>query len=79
MLYGRLGADFFPTSDLLYPNIYIRLRLIRSRPKFHMISDNPKISLRIVYCSLYTRHIVLKYDIFKKQMDMLAHTLVDYN
>ena len=34
MLYGKLGTDFFSTSDLLYPNMKIRLRLTRGRPSF---------------------------------------------
>ena len=34
MLYGKLGVDFFSTSDLLFPNTKVRLRLIRARPKF---------------------------------------------
>ena len=28
MMYGILGVDFFRTSELLYPNVKIRLRLI---------------------------------------------------
>ena len=28
MLYGKLGVDFFSTSELLYPNTKVRLRLI---------------------------------------------------
>ena len=51
MLYGKLGMDFFSTSELLYPNMKIRLRLIRARPNFYMISDNPNVSLGIVDCS----------------------------
>ena len=62
MLYGKLGIDFFSTSELLYPNMKIRLRLIRARPNFYMISDNPNVSLEIVHCSLYTRRIALKDD-----------------
>ena len=62
MLYGKLGVDFFSTSDLLYANMKIRLRLIRARPNFYMISDNPNVSLGIVDCSLYTRRIALKDD-----------------
>ena len=62
MLYGKLGIDFFSTSELLYPNMKIRLRLIRARPNFYMISDNPNVSLGIVDCSLYTRRIALKDD-----------------
>ena len=33
MLYGNLGIDFFSTSELLYPNMKIRMRLIRYRPR----------------------------------------------
>ena len=45
----------------------IRLRLIRARPNFHMISDNPNVSLGIVDCSLYTRRIALKDDYHNKE------------
>ena len=79
MLYGKLGIDFFSTSELLYPNVKIRLRLIRARPNFYMISDNPNVSLGIVDCSLYTRRIALRDDYHKKRMDMLAYVLVEYN
>ena len=74
MLYGKLGVDFFSTSELLYPNMKIRLRLLRARPTFYMISDNPNVSLGIVVCSLYTRRIALKDDYHKTRMDMLAYT-----
>ena len=79
MLYGKLGIDFLSTSELLYPNMKKRLRLIRARPNFYMISDNPNVSLGIVDCSLYTRRIALKDDYHKKRMDMLAYAPVDYN
>ena len=79
MLYGKLGIDFFSTSELLYPNMKIRLRLFRARPNFYMISDNPNVSLGIVDCSLYTRRIALKDDYHKKRIDMLAYAPVEYN
>ena len=79
MLYGKLGVDFFSTSELLYPNMKIRLRLIRARPNFYIISDNPNVSLGIVDCSLYTRRIALKDDYHKKRKDMLAYTPVEFN
>ena len=63
---------------MLYQNMKIGLRLIRARPNFYMISDNPKVSLGIVDCSLYTRRIALKDDYHKKGMDMLAYAPVDY-
>ena len=77
--YGNLGVDFFSTSELLYPNMKVRLRLIRARPNFYMISDNPNVSLGIVDCSLYTRFIALKDDYHRKRMDMLAYTTVEFN
>ena len=77
MLYGKLGVDFYSTSELLNPNMKIRLRLIRARPSFYMISDNPNV--RIVDCSLYTCRIALKDDFHKKRMDMLAYTPVEFN
>ena len=79
MLYGKLGVDFFSTTELLYTNIKVRLRLIRARPNFYMIRDNPNVSLGIVGCSLYTRRIALKKDYYKKRMDMLAYTPVEFN
>ena len=72
-------VDFLSTSQLLYPNMEIRLRLIRARPSFYMISDNPNVSLGIVDCSLYTRRIALKDDYHKTRMDMLAYAPVEYN
>ena len=78
MLYGKLGIDFFSTSGLLFPNMKIRLRLIRSRPDFYMISDNHNVCLGIVDCSLYTRRIALKDDYHKKRMGMLAYAPVEY-
>ena len=79
MLHGKLGLDFFSTSELLYPNMKIRLKLIRARPNFYMIIDNPNVSLGIVDCSLYTRRIAFKDDYHKKRMDMLAYAPVEYN
>ena len=75
MLFGKLGIDFFSTSELLCPNLKIRLRLIRARPSFYTISANPNVSLGIVDCSLYTRCIALEDDYHKKRMDMLAYAL----
>ena len=79
MLYGKLGVDFFSTSELLYPNMKISLRLIGARLYFIMISDNHNVSLVIVDCSIYTRRIALNDDYQKKRMDMLAYIPVEFN
>ena len=39
MLYGKLGIDFLTTSELLYPNMKVRIRVIWARPNFYMISE----------------------------------------
>ena len=75
MLYGKLGVNFFSTSELLYPNMKVRLRLIRARPNFYMISDNPNVSLGIVDCSLYTRPISLMEDYHKNEWACLLKLL----
>ena len=79
MLYGKLGIDFLATSELLYPNMKVRIRLIGARPIFYMISENPNISLGIVNCSLYTRRVMLKEDYHIKRMTQLAYAPVEYN
>ena len=79
MFYGKLGVDFFSASELSYPNMKNRLRLIRARPNFYLSSDNPNVSLGIVDCSLYTGRIAIKDDYHKKRMDMLAYTPVEFN
>ena len=56
MLYGKLGIDFFSVSELLYPNMRFRLRLIRAKTNFYLISDNPNVSLGIVDCSLHSSY-----------------------
>ena len=79
MLYGKLGIDFLTTSELLYPNMKVRIRLIRARPNFYMISENPNVSLGIMDCSLYTRRVMLKDDYHKTRMSQLAYAPVEYN
>ena len=79
MFYGKVRVDFFSTSEMLYPIMKFRLRLITARPNFYMISDNPNVSLGIVDCSLHTRRFALKDDYHKTRMDMLAYAPVEYN
>ena len=76
MLYGKLGIDFFSTSELVYPNMKIGLRLIRARPNSYLITDNHNVNLGIGDCSRYTGRIALKDDYHKKRMDMLAYAPV---
>ena len=79
MVYGKLGVYLFSTSELSYPNMKIRLRIIRATPNFYKISDNPNSSLGIVDCSFYTVRIALKHEYHKKLMDMFAYTPVEFN
>ena len=76
ILCGKLGIDFLTTSELLYRNIKVRIRLIRTRLNFYMISDNPNVSSGIVDCSLYTRGVMLEED-YHKKMFQLAYAPVE--
>ena len=78
MLYAKLGIDSLTFSDLLYPNMKVRIRLIRARPNLYMISENPNVGLGIVDCSLYIRRVMLKEDYHKKRMSQLAYAPVEY-
>ena len=75
-LYGKLGVNFFSTSDLLNPNIKVTFRLIGDRLIFYIISDNPKLSLD---CLLYTRRIAFKDACQRKRMNMAAITFLEIN
>ena len=66
VLYGKLGVGFFSTSELLSPKMKNKLRLIRAKPIFYIISENPNVSLGIVDCALYTPGFVPKDDYQKK-------------
>ena len=79
LLYGKLSIDFRTTSELLYPNTKVRIGIIRARPTFYMISENPNVSLCIVDCSLYSRRVMLRGDYHKKKMSQLAYATVEYN
>ena len=79
MLYGKLGVDFFSTSELPYPNMKIWSRMIRAGPKFYMISENPNVRFRIVHSPPFTRRIALTDDYQKERKDMLPYTLVELN
>ena len=67
ILYDKLGINFLTTTELLYPNMKVRIRLIRTRPNFSMISENPNVSLGIVDCSKHTRRVLLKEDYHEKK------------
>ena len=78
MLHGKLGVDFFSTSELLNPNMKLRLRLLGARSKLHMISSNPNVSLGIVDCSLYTRRVAFKDDYHQERLNMHAYIFLEY-
>ena len=73
-----LRVELFSTSELFYPTTKIKSRLIRARPNFYVISDNPDVSLGTVDGSLYTRRIALEDNYHKKRIDLLAYTPVEF-
>ena len=54
-LCGRLAIDLFICEKLLLPKTKDRNKLNRARPNFYLLSDNPKLNLKIVNFSLFTR------------------------
>ena len=58
-LYGRLSVDLFTCEKLLLPKTKVRIKLIRARPNFYILSDNPNVSLNIFDCSLFTKRILV--------------------
>ena len=78
LLNDKLGFDYFSTSELLYPKMRVRLRIIRARPHFFIISDSPNVSFEIIDCSPYNRRIALKDDYHEERMDKLAYTPMEY-
>ena len=77
LLYDKLGVYIFSLSDLRYPNMKVRLQVLRTQPKFYFISENPNASVRIVDCSLCSR-FALNDDYHEKSTDMVAYTHVEY-
>ena len=77
--YGKLGVVFFSTSELVYPNMKVRWRLITARLNFYLFRDNPNVNLGIVDCSIYTRRIAMKDDYLNERMDMPANAPVEFN
>ena len=55
----RLAIDLFTCEKLLLPNTKVRIKFIRARPNFYMLSDNPNNILKNVDCSLFTRRILV--------------------
>ena len=79
ILYGNLVIDFLTTSETLYPNMKVQIRLIRARPNFYMISENPNVSLSFLDRCVYTRRVMLKEDYHKKRVSELAYAPPGYN
>ena len=75
----RWASNFLQLRNYYIQNLKVRIRLIRARPNFYMINENPNVSLGIVDCSLYTRRVLLKEDYHKKRMSQLAYAPVEYN
>ena len=77
MLYGKLSINVLKIWELLYPNMKVRIRILRAQPKFYMKSENPNVGLGIVNCSQYTRRLMLREDYNKKRMSQIAYAPVE--
>ena len=77
--YGKLAIDLFQCEKLLLPNTKVRLKLIRARPNFYMISYNPHVSLKVLDCSLFTRRVVVNEVYHQTIKYQLTHQPACYN
>ena len=78
-MYGKLALDLFQCEKLLLPNSKVRLKLICTRPTFYMISYNPRFSLRVLDCSLFTRRVVVNEVYHQTIKYQLTHQPACYN
>ena len=77
--YGKLAIDLFQCEKLLLPNTKVRLKLIRARPTFYMISCNPLVSPKVLDCSLFTRRVVVNELYHQTIKYQLTHQPACYN
>ena len=86
---GSLAIDCFTCEKVFLSKNEVRNKLIRARPSFYMLSDNPNVSLKIADCSLLTRrklgaepnHQSLQWNFEKKpahynNMETIARTFI---
>ena len=78
-LYGRLAIDLFTCEKLLLPNTKVRIKLVRARPNYYMLSDNPNVSPKIVDCLLFTRSILVAEPNHQYLQWNLERELAQYN
>ena len=77
--YGRLHADVFTCDKLLLPNVNVRIKLIRSRPSFYLISDLDNVQAKIIEASIFTRQVAVDDSYFGKIKSTLAVEPARYN
>ena len=77
--YDKLAIDLFQCEKLLLPNTKVRLKLIRARPNFYMISYNPHVSLKVLDCCLFTRRVVVNEVYYQTIKYQLTHQPACYN
>ena len=77
--YGRLQADIFTSYKLLLPNVNARVKLIRSRPSFYLISDLDNVQAIIIEASIFTTQVAVEESYFRKIKSTLAVEPAQYN
>ena len=57
--YERLPIDLITCDKLLLQKPHFRIKTFRARHNFIEPSNNPKVSLKIFECSLFTRRVLV--------------------
>lgn len=80
-LYGKLSIDAFTCEKLLLPKTRVRIKLIRSRPNFHLICDKavPSGAIKISHASLFTRRVSVQEDYLRVLENQLTRQPARYH
>ena len=78
--YGKLCVDIFTCDKFLLPNVNVRLRLVRSRPIFYLISQQNKNFIgKILEATLFVRQVAVEDRIYKDLHNTLQLRAARYN
>ena len=67
VLYGKLSVDFFSISELLYPYMKIKLRLIKARLNFTGLAMTPNLVLEKLIARFTLVVLLSRLSITKKE------------
>lgn len=78
--YGKLAIDAFTCESLLLPNVTVRIKLIRSRPQFYLLTTKADNFYAVITeASLFTRQVSVDEGEVKKMQAEMMRQPARYN